>query len=202
VKEVNQTGAFLQRGLMQDLLVPFREQKIKMEKGKSYIVYVYLDEESNRIVASARVDRFLDRLPVDFETGQMVDIIIYGHTENGVKVIINSTHWGMIFNSDIFQKVEKGQHLKGYIKNIRPDKKIDICLSRPGYEKIDDVSHSILEIIRHHDGYMEITDKSPTNVIYDAFGVSKKTYKKAIGALYKNKQIILEDKGIRLNDEE
>jgi len=202
VISVNNIGAFMNWGLMKDLLVPFREQKIKMETGKSYIVYVYLDEETNRIVASSRVDRFLNRLPVEYEVGQMVDLINYGQTEIGKKVIINNTHWGLIFNTDLFQKVERGQHLKGYIKNIRTDQKIDICLSKPGYEKIDEVSQSIIEIIRKHSGHIEVTDKSPVEVIYNLFGVSKKTYKKAIGALYRKKLIILDEIGIRLNDEE
>lgn len=199
VSSVNSIGAFLNWGLLKDLLVPFREQKQKMVEGKSYVVYVYVDLESNRIVASAKLDKFLDNLPPEFEVGQEVDLLICTETEIGYKAIINNTHGGILYKNEVFRPLNKGQKIKGYIKKIRDDEKIDLCLQKPGYEKIDEISQVIIDKLKEHGGFIAVTDKSPTETIYNLFGVSKKTYKKAVGALYKTKLISIEDNGIRLN---
>jgi len=196
---VSGIGAFLDWGLMKDLFVPFREQKQKMEVGYSYVVYIYLDEQSGRIVGSAKVENFLDKTPPTFEIGQEVDLIIYTQTDIGYKAIINNTHTGVLFDSDVFRTLHRGEHTKGYIKKTRPDQKIDLLLDKPGYEKVDDISKKILDKLKEENGFIGLTDKSPVNDIYDMFGISKKNFKKAIGALYKARMISLEENGIKLN---
>jgi len=199
VVSVSGIGAFLNWGLMKDLFVPFREQKQKMEVGYSYVVYIYMDEQSGRIVGSAKVENFLDKNPPEFTEGQDVDLIIYTQTDIGYKAIINNTHTGVLFDSDVFRTLHRGEHTKGYIKKIRPDLKIDLLLEKPGYEKVDELSKRILEKLKEGKGFIALSDKSPADDIYDMFGISKKNFKKAIGALYKARMITLEENGIKLN---
>ena len=198
VVSVNQVGAFLDWGLMKDLLVPFSEQTVKMEEGKSYMVYIYLDNESRRIVASAKLDQFLDNTPPLFETGDAVDLIVCSKTEIGYKAIVNNTWWGVIYGNEVFQHLNKGQHIKGYIKKVREDDKIDLSLFKPHYAKVDDISSIIIERLEERGGFLEVTDKSSPETIYDVFGVSKKAYKMAVGKLFKEKVIMLEKNGIRI----
>ncbi|RLD60329.1 MAG: GntR family transcriptional regulator [Bacteroidetes bacterium] len=198
VVAVNEFGAFLDWGLIKDLLVPFNQQKQKMEEGEFYLVYIYLDEKSERIAASSKLDKFLDKEPVDYEEGQEVNLIIDKQTNIGYKAIINNTHWGVIFKNEIFQPLTKGQKIKGYIKKIREDKKIDLSLYKKGYEKVDDSLNTILDILKENNGFIPISDKSSPETIYNMFGISKKTYKKIIGALYKKKLISIEENGIKL----
>jgi predicted RNA-binding protein (virulence factor B family) len=198
VISVNQVGAFLDWGLMKDLLVPFSEQTVKMEEGKSYMVFIYLDNESRRIVASAKLDQFLDNKPPVFEVGEAVDLIICSKTEIGYKAIVNNTWWGVLYGNEVFQHLNKGQRIKGYIKKVREDDKIDLSLFKPHYAKVDDISTIIMERVEERGGYLEVTDKSSPETIYDVFGVSKKAYKIAIGKLYKEKYISLEKNGIRI----
>lgn len=198
VKSVNQVGAFMDWGLMKDLLVPFREQKMKMEEGRSYIVHVYYDEESNRIAASAKLSRFLDISIPNYHIGQEVNLLVWQQTDLGYKVIINERHQGMIYANDIFQGLNIGEKIKGFIKNIREDQKIDVCLFPTGYAKVKDNLDNILDFLKAEGGFAKLTDKSPPEIIYDIFGISKKTFKSAIGTLYKQKKIVLEKDGIRL----
>ena len=198
VISVNQVGAFLDWGLMKDLLVPFSEQTVKMEEEKSYMVFIYLDNESRRIVASAKLDQFLDNKPPVFEVGEAVDLIICSKTEIGYKAIVNNTWWGVLYGNEVFQHLNKGQRVKGYIKKVREDDKIDLSLFKPHYAKVDDISTIIMERVAERGGYLEVTDKSSPETIYDVFGVSKKAYKIAIGKLYKEKYIKLEKDGIRI----
>ena len=200
VVSVNPVGAFLDWGLQKDLLVPFHEQKQKMKEGISYIVFVFLDDKSKRIAASSKLDTFLDNQPVPFQAGQEVELFICERTEIGYKAIINSTHWGVLYKNEVFQTLKKGQQLKGFIKKIRVDKKIDLCLHKPGYEKVDDVAKKIIDSLKEQGGFIPVTDKSRQDIIYGLFGVSKKTYKKAIGALYRKRLITLEDNGIKLSE--
>ncbi len=198
VTSVNQIGAFLDWGLPKDLLVPYNQQKQKMEEGRWYMVKVYLDKISKRIAASAKLDSFLDNLPPEYSIGQEVDLIICNETELGFKTIINGMHWGMLFHNDVFQPLKRGLKLKGFIKNVREDDKIDVCLQKPGYDKIDGISHRILEYLKINNGFMSVTDKSSPDLIYQLFSVSKKAYKNSIGALYKKGLVILEADGTRL----
>jgi hypothetical protein len=139
VVSVNSIGAFLDWGLMKDLFVPFKEQRQKMEMGYSYVVYIYVDEQTNRIVGSAKVEDYLDKTPHTFVEGQEVDLVIYNQTDIGYKAIINNTHTGVIYTKDVFREIERGEKTKGYIKKIRVDNKIDLIIDKPGYEKVDEV---------------------------------------------------------------
>ena len=201
-KSVNDMGAFLEWGLMKDLLVPFREQKMPMREGKWYLVYVHLDHVTKRIVASARVDKFLDNVPPVYEFNQEVDLLVADETEIGYKVIINNLHWGLIYHNEIYRRLERGEHLKGYIKEVREDEKIDVSLTRLGYEKVEGIAGIILDALKVQKGFLAVHDKSPADEIYSLFGCSKKSFKQAIGALYKKKLISIEPTGIRLIETE
>jgi predicted RNA-binding protein (virulence factor B family) len=198
VVSLSNFGAFLDWGLLKDLLVPFSEQKIKMEMGRSYIVRVYLDELTNRIVGSSNLDKFVDKYPSDYLEGDEVDILITKKTDLGYKAIINDTHWGVLYENEIFQPLKIGQKLTGFIKKIRDDDKIDLTLQKSGYKKVEDLSDRILDLIKQNNGFIDLTDTSSPEEIYEALGVSKKTFKKAIGALYKERMISIGDAGIRL----
>ena len=201
-KSVNDMGAFLEWGLMKDLLVPFREQKMPMREGKWYLVYVHLDHVTKRIVASARVDKFLDNVPPVYEFNQEVDLLVADETEIGYKVIINNLHWGLVYHNEIYRRLERVEHLKGYIKEVREDEKIDVSLTRLGYEKVEGIAGIILDALKVQNGFLPVHDKSPAEEIYSLFGCSKKSFKQAIGALYKKKLISIEPAGIRLIETE
>ena len=197
VVSLNYVGAFLDWGLPKDLLVPFSEQHHEMEVGKSYLVKVFLDDK-NRIAATTKIDRFISDEAVDFEDGQKVSLIIAEKTELGFKAIVNNTHWGLLYQNELFQPLRKGQKLDGYIKKIRDDQKIDLSLHHPGYGKVVSLTDNILIKLKENDGVLMLSDKSPPEAIYAAFGVSKKVFKQAIGALYKKKLITIDKNGIRL----
>ena len=197
VVSVTGIGAFLDWGLPKDLLVPFREQKIKMREGQSYLVRIYLDRVSGRLVASSKLDKFLDQTEAAFEEGEKVALLVAARTDLGYKAIINGTHWGMVFHNEVFQPLERGQCLDGFIKQLRPDGKIDLCLQKPGYEKVTDLAGIILQYLEAHGGSMPVTSKSSPEEIHALFGVSKKTYKQAIGALYKKRLIEFTDRETR-----
>lgn len=195
---VNQFGAFLNWGLMKDLFVPFREQKMKMQKGKRYVVYVHLDEESYRIVASAKVEHFLSTEKPDYQPGQEVEVLVWQRTELGYKVIVENKFSGMLYHNEIFQPLEVGVRLTAFIKQVRPDGKIDLVLQKAGARKVDDFSEVLWQYIKDNDGFTPLNDKTDAEVIYHTFGVSKKTFKKAVGDLYKKRRIVLEEDGIHL----
>lgn len=197
VVSVSKFGAFLDWGLMKDLLVPFREQKEKMEKDRYYAVYVYFDDETGRIVASAKVDRFLDNVSPDYNPGDEVKLFIVGRTELGYKAVINGLHSGLLYYNQVFKSLQLGQHTKGYIARIREDEKIDLLLERPGYEKVDELSQQLLDALQKAGGFLPLTDKSVPAEIEQRLGMSKKTFKKAIGALYKQRLIELLPDGIK-----
>lgn len=198
VVSVTTIGAFLDWGLLKDLFVPFNEQKQTMEEGKYYLVHAYFDEKSNRIAASSKIDKFQGSGVNKYLDEQKVDLIIGSQSDLGYKAIINGADWGILYKNEVFQKLSYGQQLVGYIKKIRDDGKLDLCLDKPGPQKIDIVSQAILDKLNENDGYLPITDKTTPEIISKMFGVSKKSYKKAIGALYKRKHILLEKDGIRL----
>lgn len=198
VVAVTGVGAFLDWGLPKDLFVPFREQKIKLREGQMALVRIYLDEVSGRIAASCKLDRFLDRTQPNYVPDEKVKLMICSQTDLGYKAIINGRHWGVIFKNEVFQPLEKGQHIEGYIKQVRFDGKIDLSIQKPGAKKIGALTDVILEYIKEQGGFMPVTDKSPPQEIYSLFGVSKKSYKRAIGALYKKRLITFEDNGTKL----
>ncbi len=190
------SGAYLHWGLDIDLFVPKSHQQKSMVTGESYVVYVFLSEKNNRIIASSKLDKFLTVQPPQYAEGEEVDLILFEQTEMGYRAIINSTHEGMIYKSEVFQKLFVGQQLKGYVKAIREDHKIDLSLQQSGYQRVEDVSQAVLDHIRDSGGKMVVTDKSAPEEIYALFGVSKKTFKKAIGALYKKRLITIDNKSI------
>ena len=198
VVSVTGIGAFLDWGMPKDLLVPFREQKIKMHEGQSYMVRIYLDRASNRLAASSKLDKFLDKTEANYETAEKVKLLICAKTDLGYKAIINGAHWGVIFHNEAFLPLERGQRMEGFIKQVRDDGKIDLCLQKPGYEKVTDLTEVILNHIKQQGGFMPITGKSSPGEIYNLFGVSKKTYKQAIGALYKKRLVEFTDNGTKL----
>lgn len=191
-------GAFMDWGMQKDLLVPKSEQTERMDKNKAYIVYVFLDEKTNRITASSKLDKFLNNTPPDYKEAEEVDLLICEKTDMGYKAIVNNTHWGVVYKNEVFKKLLVGQELKGYIKKIRADGKIDLSLQQSGYQAVGDISAKILKTIRDFGGRIPLTDKSPPEDIYSLFGVSKKVFKKAIGALYKKRLIKIDPKGITL----
>ena len=198
VVEVNEVGAFLDWGLMKNLMVPFREQKLKMEEGRRYPVFVFVDFDSKRITASAKIEKFVDESKPELEVGQEVNLLIYKKTDMGWKAVVNQQYTGVLYDNEIFQEIHTGDSLKGFVKQIRPDDKIDLILNKPGFEKIDDFALKLHALLKEADGFLPFTDKSDSQDIYEVFGVSKKTFKKAVGDLYKKRQILLEPDGIRL----
>lgn len=198
VSWVNRFGAFLDWGLMKDLFVPFREQKMKMEQGKEYFVHCYIDEESYRIVASAKIEHFLSKETPNYQDGDSVNIVIWQKTDLGFKAVIENKYSGLLYENEVFQPMHSGMKMKAYVKHVREDGKIDLELQREGFKKVDDFSESLLHYIKEHDGFTKINDKTDAEEIYSEFGVSKKTFKKAVGDLYKKKLIVLCNDGIHL----
>lgn len=195
---INEFGAFLNWGLMKDLFVPFREQKKKMEIGRRYVIHAHLDEESFRIVASAKIERYLSKEHPEYQTNDEVDILIWQKTDLGFKVIVDNKFGGLIYDNEIFNAPYTGDRLKAFVKQVREDGKIDLTLQKPGYDKVDDFSKVLLEYIREQGGSTPLNDKSEADEIYSTFGVSKKTFKKAVGDLYKRRLIVITPNGIKL----
>ncbi|BHH85867.1 CvfB family protein [Desulforhopalus sp. 52FAK] len=202
VVATTQAGAFLGWGLEDDLFVPKSEQQDNMREGKAYVVFVFLSKKNNRITASSKLDKYLTKKPPEYLVGEEVDLLIYAKSDLGYSAVINSSHVGMIYDNEVFQKLSIGQQQKGYIKKIREDFKIDLRLRRTGHNGVDDVSETILTTIKDCGGMVAVTDKSRPEDIYELFGVSKKVFKKAIGGLYKQKLITLAIDGIRLNEKQ
>lgn len=194
----NDYGAFLDWGLLKDLFVPFSEQEGKMVKGNSYLVYVTIDRKSYRIYASARLDKFLSRTKPPYETDEEVDIIVWRRTDLGWKVIVNGNHSGLVFANEVFRNLKTGDRLKGYVKRVRTDGKIDIALQRHGVAGDDDSSMRLLSAIEAQRGFLPLNDNSSPDEIYSMLGMSKKAFKRAAGKLYKQRLIIIDDDGLRL----
>ena len=197
VIDVLDIGAFLDWGLPKDLFAPLREQKEVMEKGESYIVYVYKDDVKDRVAASSRLDAFLDREPAAFQENDKVDLLIAHQTDLGYNAIINDLHWGLLYQDEVFQDLEYGQKVEGFIKKVREDGKIDLSLQTQGYQKMDDLESAIIAQITKGGGMLDVTDKSSPETIYELFAVSKKKYKMALGSLYKAQRITIEDDVIK-----
>ena len=199
---VNNFGAFLDWGLMKDLFVPFREQKMKMQKGKSYLVHLHIDPETYRIMASAKVERYLSTDFPPYHGGDEVDILVWQKTDLGFKAIVENRFSGMLFDAEIFRQLHSGDRLKAYVKQVRPDGKIDLSLQKKGQKAVHDFSDTLLEHLQNNGGFTPLGDNSPAEEIYALFGVSKKVFKKAVGDLYKQHLITIEPQGLRMNDNE
>ena len=201
VKWINEHGAFLDWGLMKDLFCPFREQKMKMQVGRKYVVYAYIDAVTYRIVASAKVEKFLSDEEPPYSNGDEVEILVQQKTDLGFKAIIDDKFGGMIFDNDVFKEIRTGDRMKAYIKQIRPDGKIDLSLQPSGRENVVGFAGRLLRtLIESENGFLPYHDKTSPDEIYAAFGVSKKTFKKAVGDLYKHFFITIESNGIALTD--
>ena len=194
VKAVNKVGAFLDWGLVaKDLLVPFSEQRVDMKVGRSYIVRVYLDEASHRIVASAKLAKFLNQTDPDYYHREKVEVLVTQRSDLGYRVIVDNAHWGQIYQNEIYQDVNVGDRLTAFVKQVRPDGKVDVTLAKIEKMRVDDLSDRILDYLNSHNGEMTLTDKSDPDDINKAFSCSKKDFKKALGLLYKQQKIALGD---------
>lgn len=202
VKMISTVGAFLDWGIMKDLLVPYSEQKVALREEQYCLVYVYIDPRTQRVVASCKVDKFLDNLPANYERNQEVNILVAQETELGVKVIIENAHWGLIYKNEIFKPIKRGNRLKAYIKEVREDDKIDVSLSPLGYEKkVSSLADTIIGVLKQNGGYLAVHDKSSSDEIGHYFGCSKKSFKQTIGTLYKQQIVDIQKDGIRLISE-
>lgn len=199
VNYVNNIGAFMDWGLEKDILVPFKEQARPMEQGNRYIVYLYLDEKTNRLVASSKLNQFLDNTVLDVEVNQEVELLITHTTELGLNVIINQKYKGLLYKNEVYdESIRTGDYVQGYIKHIRPDNKIDVTLQIQGFESIEPNAQYILDELKASRGFLRLNDASSPEDIKTVLKMSKKTFKKAIGMLYKEKVIRIEEDGIHL----
>ncbi len=198
VRQVGQFGAFLEWGVEKDLLVPFREQASKMEAGRSYVVYVYVDEKSNRIMASSRLRFHIQRDNIVLEPGEPVDLLISGKTPLGTLAIVNNAHQGLLYKNETYKVLRPGEKIQGYVKQVREDGKIDLSLQQPGYAHIDDSAQRVLTHLKIRGGFLDLHDKSDPADIKKRLEMSKKTFKKAVGMLYKEGLIELKENGIVL----
>lgn len=199
-KQVNEIGAFMDWGMDKDLLVPFREQAQRMEAGKSYVVFVYLDEETDRLVGSTKLSRFIIREDIDVQEGDVVDLLIYSETDLGFNAIVNDLYTGLIYKNEIYEAIRVGDKMQGFVKRVREDEKIDLSLQKSGYELVDDVKWRILKLIKEEKGFLALNDNSTPEEIKAKLAISKKAFKKAIGALYRERLVKLTDKGVELID--
>ena len=203
IEGVNSIGAFASWGIKEkDLLIPFSEQRGRLVVGQNVLVYVYTDKASGRIVGTTKFNKWLDNVPAVYTTNQQVDLIIAERSELGYKAIVNGEHWGMIFQSDVFGKLFVGKRLKGFVKQVREDGKIDLRLQKIGTAKMDDLSESILSLLEKKGGFLPLSDKSTPEAIFTAFKTSKGTFKKTIGGLFKQGKITIDKDGIRLVSED
>ncbi len=195
---VNDYGAFLDWGMLKELFCPFKEQAFPMKKGGWYLVHCFLDDQTNRLVASSKTNRFLDNSELTVALFDEVDLIVSHPSDIGMNVIVNTKHLGLVYNDAIFQDMSIGDTLKGIVKKIRPGNKLDISLQRIGYRNIEPSAQALLELIQQHNGFININDKSTPELIKSIAQMSKKSFKKAVGSLYKQRLIRLESDGIYL----
>lgn len=195
---VNEYGAFLDWGLMKDIFCPFKEQKMRMVKDNYYIVYIKLDEESYRIMATAKVERYFAPQPPSYLPGDDIDLIVWQKTDLGFKVIIDNCYPGLVYENQVFRPLHAGDRLRGYISCVRPDGKIDVMLQPTGRQQTEEFANTLLNYLHDNGGHCNLGDKSPAELIADTFKVSKKTFKKAVGDLYRRKLITIADDGITL----
>jgi predicted RNA-binding protein (virulence factor B family) len=198
VVAVTRIGAFMDWGLPKDLLVPFREQKVDMQVGRWYVVRIYVDQDTQRIVGSAKVSKYLDNVPPTYTVGEEVDVLINNETDLGYNAIVNNLHWGMIYKNEVFAPIRVGQRTKAYIKKVREDDKIDLLLDKPGHTKLDDLAQKVIDALNQNKGSLPLGDKTDPEIIYSMLGMSKKNFKKAIGTLYRMQMVEISDNGVKL----
>lgn len=199
VTAVADVGAFMDWGMEKDLMVPFKEQRQKMEEGRWYIVYLDIDKKTDRLYASNKIEKILQNEVLTLEEGEEVELLVLQKTDIGFSVIVNNAHKGLIFKNEIFKELNIGDKLNGFVKKIREDNKIDISIQPIGYDNFNDTnSELIYRTLVENKGFLAVTDKSSPDEIYLQFGISKKAFKKSIGALYKQRKITIQLKGIKL----
>jgi len=198
VVQVNKMGAFLDWGLPKDLLVPYNQQHSEMEVGKYYLVRIFLDQISNRVAASSKLDKFIDIWPAEYQQGDKVKLIIGGKTDLGFKAIVNDLHWGLLYDNEIFQPLRIGKKIDGYIKQVREDGRLDLILTRGSKNKVNDFADKLLDALQKNNGFLPLHDKSSPELIQRTLGVSKKTFKATVGNLFKKGKLNIEKNGIRL----
>ncbi len=196
--DVNKFGAFMDWGLEKQLFVPFKEQARPMKAGNWYIVRLYLDEQTNRLTGSSKTNKFLSNETVSVDVFTEVDILVTHLTETGANVIVNGIHKGLIYKEDIFEDIRTGDRMKAFVKKVRDDNKIDVVLQTPGYKSIEPNANYILDELKAAGGFMPLHDKTDPETIKNELGLSKKSFKKAIGSLYRDKQIRIKEDGIEL----
>jgi hypothetical protein len=199
VKEINSIGVFLDWGLPKDLLLPYSEEKRQLKQGDYCVVHVYLDKRTRRTTATARLDRYLDKVAVNYSLGQEVKLLVVEESDLGFKAVINNQHWGLIHKNEVFKFLRSGKQETGYIKALRDDGKIALSLQPVGAQAADSLNEKIIGKLRDNQGSLPVSDKSDPQAIADLFGVSKGNFKKAIGALYKNGQIVIHADRIELS---
>ena len=198
-RDLNSSGAFLDWGLEKDLFVPFKEQNDRMVKGKAYIVRLYVDSVTERIVATSKINKFTENhLEIDVNEGDTVDIMVYKYTDLGVKVIVNNKYWGQLYQNEIFKNLRIGEKMTAIVKKVREDGKLDLTLQQNGMNIVNEIQTVIMEKLAENEGFLPYNDDSSPEDIYRYFNVSKKVFKKTIGTLFKDKKIIIADSGIRL----
>lgn len=198
VNDVNDVGAFLDWGIEKDLFVPYREQRMKMQEGRSYVVYLYLDITTGRVAASNRLNRFLDNETLTVKEGDEVALLVYERTELGYKVIINHLHTGVVYANEVIRPLNVGEKHVGYVRKVREDNKLDISLQPIGYAAVEPNSQRMLDLLKSTKGFLPFTDRTDPEIIRQKLGMSKKVFKKAVGLLYRERRITMEDNGIRL----
>ncbi|GGB99139.1 CvfB family protein [Dyadobacter sediminis] len=202
VKDVTEHGAFMDWGLIKDLFVPFREQSTPMQPGEWHVVFLYLDQKSSRLIASTKIDRFLENERLTVKEGDEVDLLIWQKTDLGYNAIVNQYHKGLIYANEVFREIRVGDSLKGYVKKIREENKLDISLQKSGYEVVEPTARQILDELKKSGGFLNLSDNSSPEEIYKRLQISKKVFKKSIGGLYRQGQIKISDDGIRLISED
>jgi len=198
VAQVNKMGAFLDWGLPKDLLVPYNQQHTKMEVGKYYLVRIFLDQRTERIAASSKLDKFLDIWPADYKKGDKVNLTIGSKTDLGFKAIVNDLHWGLLYDNEIFQPLRIGKKVTGYIKQVREDERLDLILTRGSKNTVSSFNDKLLSYLKDNNGFSPLHDKSSPELIKNTLGVSKKTFKATVGHLLKQGKVVIEKNGIRL----
>lgn len=199
--DITQHGAFLKWGIMKDVFIPVSHMVSRMRPGGKYFVYLFIDEKTGRVTASEKIDRILSNNDLTVAVGDQVNMVVFQKTDIGYKTIINSKHLGVLHYNEVFRELEIGEEINGFIKHIRPDNKIDVSLGSKGYEKVGGEEGKILELLRQNDGYLPYNDKSDPEDIYAFFGISKKTFKMTLGALYKKRMIEFTQTGTKLTED-
>ncbi len=202
VADANDSGAFVKWGIMKDVFVPISQQERRMRPGDKRLIYLFIDQKTGRVTGTEKIDKYLSNYELTIKEDDPVSLLVYQKTEIGYKVIINSKHLGVLHYNEVFKELEVGDSANGFIKTIRPGNKVDVSLGTKGYARIPDEEQHILTLLQNNDGYLPYNDKSAPEDIYEFFGMSKKTFKMALGGLYKKRQIIFTQTGTKLAEEE